>query len=1673
MHPIARYIFSFFLLLFSASIASGQVTAGFNASLVSGCAPLVVAFTNTTTPATGNTYVWNMGNGSGPITLTDPGASYLTAGTYTVTLTANHGISTSTYSKIITVYPAPVVQFTVSDTLFCPGGSSTLTSTTVPGVPGPVTYLWSSGDGYTSTSSSFTHAFTFPGRFNITLNATNSTNCFASLTKPAIVHVLNPPVAGFTSVNRHICHHAGNAVFNNTTTGTGPFTYKWTFGDGSPISTVASPTHYYAAPGPYTVKLVVTDSKGCMDSITAPNYINVDILTANFTGPDSACAYAPVTFTNTSIAFSSTLWLYGDGRSDTTLTGHHTYTVRGRDTMMLIVSDSFCHDTMKRIFIVPKPTVGINVTPAQPCPAPVLSNFSAIAPSGSTVFWYFGDSLTGSGHTVTHNYTKNKFDTVVMIVTNAIGCHDTATRIYEIYNLEANIYYPPLFLKGGCIPLTVQFNFLAKTSVPYGWQIDYPYSATYLWNFGDGSPTSTLWAPTHVYTAFGTYPVLLTVTFSNGCVFTYRDTIKAGVPHGATFTASPLHACFNHNSITFIRTAVTMPIDNYYWYFGEGMYGYPTLDDTVKASVRALTHHFTLPGVFSDTLIAFYNGCPDTFIRHNYVTIDSPMAIARAEVVCGTPNTVLFRDNSYGDDQHLWLFGDGTTSTLRVVIHTFPSSLIYHSMLTTYNTASGCRDTALITSDLTKPVITITANDTAICKDGTVNFNSTYISGYSYHWLASGQFDNEFNSYTNSFFGVPGRFSIMLEVTDQHSCKDTIVKPSYILVAKPVARVSITPSSLCWPQLTTFTDISTDQPGAFFTNHSWTYGDGFFGSTSLSSITHSYATTGTYNIREIVTDNVGCADTITTAKSFYKSSAAFTASNVHPCRYSPIFFSNTSTPTVATYNWSFGDGSVSTVASPIHYYTDTGHYSVRLIVTDPHGCSDTMRRNNYITVTNAHASFYMNDSISICPPFTVHFFNTSTGGGTNYWDMGNGNFSTATSPTNIYTVPGYDTVKLVVTDTYGCKDTAVKHVKVYGYAGAFSYSTDSGCAPLSMLFNADLTNIALATSIVWDFADGITSGASLLDTITHTYLVPGAYLPKLIINGDTGCVSSSYGLDTIRVDGIKPGFKALPDSVCIRNPVLLADTSKSYWSNITTWAWSGGGTRDTVSRMYATAGSYSVALTVTDAWGCTASVVEYVHVFSLPAILLAPDSMICTGRTTVASDTRVGGVWTVDRDTIAAITLTGGTVTGVHAGIATITYTVDGTCYTTTTVTVNAIPDPGVITGDKGVCVGQTIILSDTAAGGVWSVVKNYASVNSVGVVTGLAAGVDTVLYSVTRFNCLSSAFKRITVFPLPDSGIIAGLNAICKDAVVTLTETKTGGIWTVSNGSIITIDSITGVVTGIASRTAIVTYTTRTDTNGCINVATYPMAVINTDFTVNGQVTGVKCYGGADGSIDLTTSGGNPPFKYLWANGDTTNHLDSLQPGNYSVVVTEIFNGCKSSESYQVMVPDSLKIQAEVTNNICSESNGSISVAPTGGTAPYFYRWSNSANGNAIGGLPEGNYSLILTDANGCIANYSFKLEDTSCANIIIHNAISPNGDGINETWVIEGLQHYPGSTVQVFDKWGDKVFEKTDYNNDWAGKGPNGELPDGTFYYLIKLKNGKEPDGKDSFTGYLMIKR
>lgn len=1672
MQPKAHFII--IIIIFACTrVASGQVTAGFTASSTTGCPPLLVTFTNTTTPAAGTTYSWNLGNGSGPDTLTNPGASYSTAGSYTVTLTATHGGLTSTHTEVITVYPPPVVSFTVSDTLVCPGAPDTFTSTSGGGVPGPLVYLWSYGDGYTNTGSSSVHAYTFPGYFNITLQVTNADGCMASLLKPAAVHVRTPANLVFSASNTHLCHAPVAAVFSNSVTGAGPFNFDWAFGDGSVPSTLANPTHVYTATGTYNVGLKVTDAHGCADSTTLAAYISVSNLQASFTGPDSACIHLPVTFNNTSSAYLTDLWLYGDGSTDMSTNGHHPYSAGGKDTVKLAIFDGYCRDTATKTIYMQAPASTFSVTPALPCPAPETSVFSATALPGSVVTWHFGDSASGSGTTINHQYASNNFFTVQLYVTSTAGCRDTVTQLYKVYDLlyGVNAPYPGVATTSGCIPLAVTFFPVHQTSLPGPFPANYPYPVTnYTWNFGDGSAVSSDSVAVHNYAAAGVYTVTSVMVSSNGCRDTATSIVATGTKPDVTFTATPTHECAYNNEINFTVSILSGSPNVYSWYLGDGSSSSVPLD-----SSTTIAYQYMHAGVFSDTLVAYSNGCADTAIRHHYITIDSPGAVVSNTVLCAPANTVQFTDSSEGENSHVWIFGDGSTSTLFNPLHTYSAPATFNGLFADYNIASGCHDTVLFAVNLTRPAVTIYTADSAICRDEYLVLNSSVISGYvgGYQWIAGGSSAYYLNYNFVDTFHSPGLYTIKLVVKDQNQCADTVTRTNYILVAKPAANFTATPANVCLPYHANYADASVDVPGTFQTSFDWTFGDGESAAVDSPTIAHTYTSTGVYTATEIVTDNIGCRDTVTkTLVNVYHPSTSFTANVTQTCAYAGVVFTSVSTPGVSSY-WTFGDGTSSVLANPVHAYTDTGTYSVRLVVTDVHGCTDTFARNNYITVSKPHAAFSVSDSVGFCPPFTVHFTNASSGGVSSKWTFGNGDSSAAANPSVIYASAGYDAVVLVETNSSGCRDTAQGvHVKVYGFPGAFSYTPDSGCSPVQVFFNADLSSVSGLSGIKWDFSDG-TIASALSDTITHTYSLAGSYLPKLIIS-DSGCTDTSIGNVYIRVDVVSPGFTASPNPVCLGDTLRLADTSHSYFSVIDGWSWvyhGTSGTLDSETTVYTLPGTDSISLQVTDGWGCSAHVAETEGIYTLPAIGISPDSVLCAREQAYLTDSAPGGQWSTSNAGIAAIGDTSGVVTGIGSGYAVLTYSLSAGCLVTRAVTVHATPDPGVVKGNPGICTGDSTMLSDSVAGGVWRAANGDAVLAASGYVMGVRAGVDTISYTVANGRCDSTAQKVVLVYALPDAGSISGRSPVCVGAVVALTDPVAGGKWSSGSPGVIAVDS-SGNAEVLGTGSAVVTYRVGPDANGCFNQQQFSLVVIAPDFALTGLVTNVSCYRDSNGSITISPDGGQAPFDYRWANNSTASALTGLDTGMYALTVTEEATQCVVVDTFTVGQPDSLQLQAAIQADVCGGRAGSIVTTVSGGTAPYAYLWQDKSTGADLTGLTAGVYELEVADAHGCTGKMSYAVADT-CNGIVIHDAVSPNGDGINDTWIVEGLQLYPSNTVQVFDKWGDELFSATNYQNDWAGAGKRGPVPDGTYYYLVKLNTSNAPNGKQSYTGYLLIKR
>ena len=227
-------------------------------------------------------------------------------------------------------------------------------------------------------------------------------------------------------------------------------------------------------------------------------------------------------------------------------------------------------------------------------------------------------------------------------------------------------------------------------------------------------------------------------------------------------------------------------------------------------------------------------------------------------------------------------------------------------------------------------------------------------------------------------------------------------------------------------------------------------------------------------------------------------------------------------------------------------------------------------------------------------------------------------------------------------------------------------------------------------------------------------------------------------------------------------------------------------------------------------------------------------------------------------------------------------------------------------------------------------------------------------------------------------------------------------------------------------------------------------------EYFINHNITNVSCFGGNDGQIELDIVGNTPPYSFLWNTGATNSNIENLFSGIYTLTVTDS-NNCIETFDVEVIQPDEINLDFIVMDASCFENNdGEITTIVSGGSLPYQFLWSNGEVTKDLFNLSEGNYNLLITDANNCqlsseIIDVNFDGFD-GC--IEIPSAFTPNSDGIHDEWAIYGLFNFPDVKVNVFNRWGQLVFNSTGYDIPWDGKYNGVDLPTSTYYYILEIE-------------------
>ncbi len=233
------------------------------------------------------------------------------------------------------------------------------------------------------------------------------------------------------------------------------------------------------------------------------------------------------------------------------------------------------------------------------------------------------------------------------------------------------------------------------------------------------------------------------------------------------------------------------------------------------------------------------------------------------------------------------------------------------------------------------------------------------------------------------------------------------------------------------------------------------------------------------------------------------------------------------------------------------------------------------------------------------------------------------------------------------------------------------------------------------------------------------------------------------------------------------------------------------------------------------------------------------------------------------------------------------------------------------------------------------------------------------------------------------------------------------------------------------------------------------------TGFIATATSTQAKCFGEQSGKISLTTTGGTGNISYLWNNGVVTKDLANVAAGNYAFTVTDV-NGCKYNGSAIVGQPDtSLYYKATVIRTTCiSSKSGSATLYPGGGTAPYNILWAGGSKSAHLDSLrSDSTYHFTISDAKGCKIDSSINIPACNITQINhAYDIITPNGDGLNENFSVINIQDYPSNELFIFNRWGQMVYSKKGYNNEWHGQTNSGaDLPSAAYFYTINLHDSQ----------------
>jgi PKD repeat protein len=1157
-------------------------------------------------------YHWDFGDGvtsNAGIT----SHAFSSTGDYLVTLQVTDLLGCrNEVSHTIKVNSLPVAQFS-TNLSYCVGAKVEFQDLSSISSGYISSWEWDFGDGNTKfinqpDDPNLSHIYALAGSYYVTLRINSSTGCNTTVTHLLIIN--SKPLANFTITPA--CKGTPTE-FSDLTQLNGALAimqWQWDFGDAgsgtSNFSALQNPEHAFVATGNSTVKLIVTNGNGCIDSVKRTIRVSVPPL-VNFSTSQN-CQNKAVTFIPDAAvmniaSIASWYWEFGSGVPSVLQNPSHIFTTAGTHSVKLTVVDtSGCTNTIsKSVSIASEPVVRFSF----PQPVCVQSsvqfdNLSNVP--GSFIVkseWDFGDGNTQIMNTlasVSHIYTTYGTYTASLKITSNEGCEKTLS-------LPVVILPAPLAdfsVSSTCLSSLAQFTDLSQAGVGgiTGWS----------WKFGDPTSginnVSSVKLPSHTYNTAGSFPVSLIVSNSGGCIDTI---VKQVLIHGlpvADFTFTP--GCVNGSThfvcSTFVNTGA---ISSYSWNFGDGQ------------SLQGLdpTHIYLNSGSFTVTItVTDTTGCTSTK-SHLVVIADPPTAVFDIAAQTCSGNPVLFSVlPSAGSPvtSYLWEFGDGKDTLINApasgnVSHIYAYGNNYTVVLTV-KTALGCEaksQRALTISPGPAAKFSYENSCTGAAtsfKDLSVVNSGPSIVNWSWNFNDPSSFSNNISGLQNPYhvFNTAGTYIVSLTVGNSSGCYNTVTK-SVVINPKPAVDFDWSGSCIGSTKFTVNTSVTNISTIA---SYNWDFGDGSVHDVTRNPV-HNYMVTGNHTVILTIVTASGCKNSVSKIVSISPQPSAFFSSNSSCLGTSTEFtdesFYSTGVP-VTAWHWDFGVNAnlkdTSNLQNPTWIYKTLGVYEVKLTVTAQNGCQNTVTLPSQV-FGNPTANFTY--TVSPCGKGAVYFQDSSYNKQApiiSYdWEFEANHFSTLQDPVYVfYSADSCYDVRLIAKDVRGCVDTIVKQACVPAEFD-FSFSATNNCLFDSAYFSPlEMSNsTGTLASFYWNFGDP-KSGTNNISTKrlpAHYYDQPGTYSVSLSAIDIYNCSKMIYREITVLPQPVS--YFTSTEGAC-DSSMYFNEASYSTGSTISRWTWEfGDGVVQTIvapdspdiSHKYAVPGQYTVSLTVVNSTGCT------------------------------------------------------------------------------------------------------------------------------------------------------------------------------------------------------------------------------------------------------------------------------------------------------------------------------------------------------------------------------------------------------------------------------------------------------------------------------------------------------